>query len=176
MENRSNSWNPQSQISIIRRRTACKLQDDAMMMMYSMTVLDSCWLCLLRWVLCSWPCGIHGNERHPYVVCVHNFLLLCRLFVRYHVCLPTHLLTNTALYCTMTTLKSLSRLDDHQEDEICSHLACLPCRGTFCMMMLKIHRHAVAGVVTKFLSVCVCVCVCTSATCYRYLYLFFLFA
>jgi hypothetical protein len=91
-----------------------------------MAVLGSCWLCLpVRWVL---------------IVCVHNFLLLCRLLVRYHVCLPTHLLTNTALYCTMTTLNSLSRLDDHQEDEICSDLACLRlcCRGTFeCMMMLS---------------------------------------
>jgi hypothetical protein len=49
---------------------------------------------------------------------------------RYEVYLPTHLLTNTALYCTMTTLKSLSRLNDHQEDEICSYLACLHCQGT----------------------------------------------
>jgi hypothetical protein len=170
--------NPQSQIAIIRRRTACKLQDDAMMMMYSMAVLGSCWMCLpVRWVLCSWPCGIHGNERHSYVVCVHTFLLLCRLVVRYHVCLPTHLLINTALYCTMTTLNSLSRLDNHQEDEICSDLACLRlcCRGTYVLHdhAMKILRHAVDGVVTKFLSVCVCVCVCTSATCNRYLYLFF---
>jgi hypothetical protein len=123
-------------------------------MISSMAVLCSYWLCLpVRWVRCSWPCGIHGNGRHSYVVCVHNFLLLCRLFVRYHVCLPTHLLTNTALYCTMTTLNSLSRLDDHQEDEICSDLACLRlcCRGTYVLHdhVMKIHRHAVDGDVTN---------------------------
>jgi hypothetical protein len=68
------------------------------MMMYSMGVLGSYRLCLPgRWVVCSWSCGLHGNERQSYyVVCVHNFLLR-RLFVRYHVYLPTHLLTNTTL-------------------------------------------------------------------------------
>ena len=64
---------------------------------------------------------------------IRNFLLM---FVRYHVYLPTHLLTNTALYCSMTTLKSLYRLDDHQEDEIFSCLASLCCRGTFDRMMM----------------------------------------
>jgi hypothetical protein len=117
------------------------------------------------------------NQQYCSLLHHDNFLLLCRLFARYHVCLPTHLLTNTALYCTMTTLQSLSRLDDHQEDEICSDLACLRlcCRGTYVLHdhVMKIHRHAVDGIVTKFLSVCVCVCVCTSATCNRYLYLFF---
>jgi hypothetical protein len=113
------------------------------------------------------------NTHMLFAFTIHNFLLLCRLFVRHHVCLSTHLLTNTALYCSMTTLKSLSRLDDHQEDEICFYLACLCCQGTYVLHddVMKIHRHAVDGVVTKFLSVCVCVC--TSATCYRYLYLFF---
>jgi hypothetical protein len=134
-----------------------------MMMMYSMAVLGSCWMCLpVRWVRCSWPCGIHGNERHSYVVCVHSFLLLCRLFVRYHVCLPTHLLTNTALYCSMTTLKSLSRLDDHQENENCSSLACLCCQGTYVLhdddVMKIVGRSPCFRWSRNKILVCLCLC------------------
>jgi hypothetical protein len=81
-----------------RYRTACKLQDDAMMMISSMEVLGSYRLCLpVRWV-CSWPCGIHGNERHSR--CLRSQLSSSSFFfVRSLSCLSSN--TSTNQYCSL---------------------------------------------------------------------------
>jgi hypothetical protein len=63
-----------------------------------------------------------------------------------------------------------SRLDDHQEHEICSNLVCRPCHGKCdCVMKIVGRRTDIAmqsmeGVVTKFLSVFVFVSVHLYAT------------
>jgi hypothetical protein len=67
--------------------------------------------------VCSLSCLSSNTFTNKYYSLLHHLRsqLPSSPFVRYHVYLPTHLLTNTALYCTMSNLKSLSRLDDQKK-------------------------------------------------------------
>jgi hypothetical protein len=81
----------------LRYRTACKLQDDAMMMMYSTTVLGSCWLCLpVRWVLCS---GLAEFMETKDTHMLFAFTTSSLPFVRSLSCLSSN--TSTNKYCSL---------------------------------------------------------------------------